>query len=97
MDSNSILRSHFVELIDAADTVISEHESTSFDAELTCLVIFAHGCGQTSGVRGFTTTVDGAGEELADVLEEEDPGFQGIHQVQQKSFRTIKTQQQIII
>ena len=41
----------------------------SFDAELTCLVIFAHGCGQTSGVRGFTTTVDGAGEELADVLE----------------------------
>ena len=50
VNSNLILDLHLVELIDAADAVISEHESTSLNAELSSLVILAHRSGQTCGI-----------------------------------------------
>lgn len=43
-----ILDVHLVELIDAADSVVGEHEGSSFDAELTCFRVFTNGGGETS-------------------------------------------------
>ena len=60
VDSNLILDIHLVELINTADTVICEHQGTSFDAELTCLGILTHRSSQTCCIRGLSTTVDGA-------------------------------------
>ena len=37
MDSYLILDIHLIELIDAAHSVISEHEGTGLDAEISCL------------------------------------------------------------
>ena len=37
MDSDLILDVHLVELIDAADTVIGQHESSCLDAEVSSL------------------------------------------------------------
>jgi len=70
VNSDLILDVHLVELIDAADAVVSQHKGTSFDAELSSLGVFADTCRQTRSVGSLATTVDSAGEELADVLEE---------------------------
>ena len=70
VDSHLILDVHLVELINAADAMVSEHKRTSFDTELTSLWVLAHRCSQTSRIGGLTATVDRAGQELADVLEE---------------------------
>lgn len=70
VDSHLILNVHFVELINAADAMVSEHKRTSFDTKFTSLRVLAHRCGQTSRIGGLTATVDRAGQELADVLEE---------------------------
>ena len=50
VNSNLILDIHLVELVNTADTVISEHESTSFDAELASLRVLANRSGQTGCV-----------------------------------------------
>ena len=42
VNSNLVLDIHLVELIDTADSVISKHQSTSFDTEFTCLRILTH-------------------------------------------------------
>lgn len=70
VNSDLILDVHLVELIDAADTVVGEHQSASFDAELSRLWVFLHTGRQTSSIGSLTTTVDGTGQELRDVLEE---------------------------
>ncbi len=70
MNSGLVLDIHLIKLIDAANTVIGKHQGTSLNAELSSLRVFTHrGC-QTGRVRGFTTTVDGSGQELADILKE---------------------------
>jgi hypothetical protein len=43
-----ILDVHFVELIDTADTVVSQHQGSCFNAELSCFWVFPHACCKTS-------------------------------------------------
>lgn len=70
VNGNLILDVHLVELVDAADTMVGEHECTCLDAELTRLIVFTDGSRQTSSVRRLSTTVNGSWQELTDVLEE---------------------------
>lgn len=50
MDSHLILDIHLIELIDTADTMVSQHESAGFNAEFTSLWVLEHRCCQTCGV-----------------------------------------------
>jgi hypothetical protein len=40
---------HLVELVDATDSMVGQHEGTRLNAILARLTIFTHRCGQTSG------------------------------------------------
>ena len=42
VNSNLILHIHLVELVNTANTVVSEHECTSFDTEFTGLGVLAN-------------------------------------------------------
>lgn len=70
VDSHLILNIHLIKLINAADAMISKHQSSCFDAELSCLGVFQDTGSQTSSARSFTTGIDRSGEERADVLQE---------------------------
>lgn len=55
---------HLVELVDAADAVIGQHESTCLYAELSGLVILHHARCQTGGTRSlgwFASSTEGRG------------------------------------
>jgi hypothetical protein len=58
---------HLVELVDSADTVVGEHECAGFDGELAGFFVLDDGGGETGGGGGFAGSVDGSGEEAADV------------------------------
>ena len=47
MDSDSVLLLHFIELVDAADAAIGEHEGASFENELVRDRIFLNNSCQT--------------------------------------------------
>ena len=70
VDRDLIFHIHLIELINAADAVISEHQSSSLNAELTRLWVLPHISRQACGRRGLTTAIDGSRQELADVFEE---------------------------
>lgn len=70
MDGYLILDFHFVEFINAANAVVSEHECSGFNAKLTSLWVFSNAGSQTSCTTCLSTRVDSSGEELADVFEE---------------------------
>ena len=70
MDSHLILDVHFVELVNAADSVIGKHESSCFDAEVSSLGVLQHTGGETSSTGCLSTCVDGSWQERANVLQE---------------------------
>ena len=70
MNGYLILDFHFVEFINAANAVVSEHECSGFDAKLTSLWVFTNAGSQTSCTACLSTCVDSSGKELADVFEE---------------------------
>ena len=70
MDSHLILDIHLVELVNAANTMVSQHEGTRLNAKLASLRILAHTRRQTSGITGLSTAIDGSGQELADIFQE---------------------------
>eukprot|EP00354_Favella_ehrenbergii_P002548 CAMPEP_0170463488 /NCGR_PEP_ID=MMETSP0123-20130129/8581_1 /TAXON_ID=182087 /ORGANISM="Favella ehrenbergii, Strain Fehren 1" /LENGTH=127 /DNA_ID=CAMNT_0010728933 /DNA_START=891 /DNA_END=1274 /DNA_ORIENTATION=+ len=47
VNGHLVLHVHLIELVDTADTVVGEHERTSFDAELARLEVLAYRGGQT--------------------------------------------------
>ena len=51
VDSDSILRPHFIKLINAHDTTISQHEGPAFKLKLTSVRILDYGSGQTGSRR----------------------------------------------
>ena len=57
MDCYSVLRSHFIKLIDADDSTISKHHGSSFKLEISCCWIFDNRCCQTSSWGSFSTCV----------------------------------------
>lgn len=60
---------HLVELVDGADSVVGEHESSGFDRELARFLVLHNGGGETSGGGGLSGGVDGSREESTDVSE----------------------------
>src|SRR4051812_22534521 len=62
--------SNLVELIDATDAVVREHERSGLDRELSGLLIARDGRRETRGAARLAGRVDGAREESAHVLEE---------------------------
>jgi hypothetical protein len=60
VDSSLISRVHLIEFIDTADTVVSEHKGSRFNAEFSCLTVFAYTGGQTSSRTCLSTGVDSA-------------------------------------
>jgi hypothetical protein len=48
VDSDSVLLLHFIELVDATDAAIGEHEGASFENELVSDRIFLNNGGQTN-------------------------------------------------
>ena len=70
MDSHLILDVHFVELVNAADSVIGKHESSCFDAEVSSLRVLQHTGSKTSSTGCFSTCIDGSWQERANVFQE---------------------------
>jgi hypothetical protein len=70
MDSHLILGVHLVELVDAANSMVSQHQGSGFDAEVSCLRVSLHASRQTSGGGGLSRSIDAPGEEVVDVLQE---------------------------
>ena len=70
VNSRLILDVHLVKLIDATDTMVCQHQSSCFNAELSSLSVLQDTGSQTCGITGLSTTVDGSWQELADILEE---------------------------
>ena len=70
MNGDLILDVHLVEFIDAAYSMVRQHECSSLDTELTSFWISANACSETSCITCSSTTVDSSGKELANVLQE---------------------------
>lgn len=70
MNSYLIFTIHFIEFIDAADTVISKHESTCLNTEISSFRIFDYTSSKTCSTWCLSTCIDSSWQELADVLEE---------------------------
>ena len=49
MDSDSVLWSHLVKLVDADDAAVSEHHGAALELELAGGVVLDDGRGETSG------------------------------------------------
>ena len=69
---------HLVELVDAADAQIGEHEGTRLEHEVLGLRITDHGRGQTDGRGALARGVDAARGDLVDVAEELRLGRTGV-------------------
>ena len=58
VNSDLILDVHLIELIDAADSMVSQHQCSCLDAELSCLWILEDTSSQTSSAGSLTTGVN---------------------------------------
>ena len=65
-----VLDIHLVELIDAADAVIGEHQCTSLYAKLARLRVLAYASSQTRCITRLAAAVDSPWHEDTDVLQE---------------------------
>lgn len=65
VDGDLVGKVHLVKLVDAADTVVCEHESTGFDGEFTRLLVPDDCCCQTSCGGCLARGVDGSRQEAA--------------------------------
>ena len=61
---------HLVELIDAADASIGQHESTAFEDELASHWVLEHGSCETDSRATLASRVDAARGEVRDVLQQ---------------------------
>jgi hypothetical protein len=78
VDSCLIFDVHLVELVDTTDSVVSQHQGTSFDTVLTSLNILANRSCQTSSTRWFSTCIDCSRQELTDIFKELRLGSGGV-------------------
>ena len=58
VDSSLISRVHLIELIDTADTVVSQHKGSRLNTEFSSFSVFADTGSQTSSRTGLSTCVD---------------------------------------
>ena len=62
VNGDLIFNVHFVELVDATDAVVGQHESAGFNNKLVRLLVTNDGRRQTSGGRRLAGSVDGSVE-----------------------------------
>lgn len=67
MDCNLIFELHFVKLINAANTIISQHQSTCLDSYVSAL-ISSYTCSQTSSWSRLTVCIDWSWYEFVDTF-----------------------------
>ena len=70
MNSHLVLNIHLVELINATDTMVREHQCTGLYAKLASLWVLAHAGSQTRRITCLATAVDSPWHEDTDVLQE---------------------------
>ena len=70
MDSNLIFDVHFVEFINAADSVISKHESSCLDTEVSSFWVLEDTSSETCSTWSLSTSVDSSWQEGANILKE---------------------------
>jgi hypothetical protein len=58
VDCDLVLRVHLIELVNAADTMVSKHEGSGLDAELASLRVLQHTSRETSRRGGLTRGID---------------------------------------
>ena len=73
-----VLRLHLIELVDAADPAVGEHQRARLDAELAGLLVLRHRRRQPRRTRRLPTRVHGARQDRANVLEELRLGGRGV-------------------
>ena len=61
---------HLVKLVDAADSVVSQHQGTGLQTELLRFRILGHVSRQTHGGRTFTGSVLRPRDQLVNVLQQ---------------------------
>ena len=61
---------HLVELVNAADSVVGQHQSSGFDNKLRTFLILDNCRGQTSGCTGLAGRVYGTGAEVGNLKEQ---------------------------
>jgi hypothetical protein len=70
VDGYLIFNIHFVEFIDATNTMIGKHQGSSLDTKFTSLWVLENTSCETSSTRCLATCVDAAGKERTNVLQE---------------------------
>lgn len=70
MNSSLVFRIHFIELIDATDTVVGEHKGSRLNTEFTCFTVFTDTSSETGCRTCLSRSIDSARKETTDVLEE---------------------------
>lgn len=61
---------HLVELVDAADAVVAQHQRSGLQDQLPGLWVFHHVGGETHGTGAFSRCVLAAGHQVVDVLQQ---------------------------
>ena len=70
VNSHLVLDVHLVELINAADTVVSKHQCSSFNTKLARFRIFSDTGSQTGSTTCLATGVNSSWQELTNILKE---------------------------
>ena len=70
MDRGSILVVHFVKLIDEANSLVGQHESSGFEDPFTRNGVSMNSCCETNCTSALTGGIDDSGEDLLDVFQE---------------------------
>lgn len=70
VDRRSVGVVHLVKLVDEANTLVGEHESTAFQRPFACHWVLAHTGGQTDGGSTLTGSEDGTVCSFLDILQE---------------------------
>lgn len=70
VDGDLVSRVHLVELVNTADAVISQHQSSRLNGKVASLRVLQNTGSETSGTRSFARGVDGSWQESVDVLQE---------------------------
>ncbi len=78
MEDDSAVVVHLVELINAADTTITEDNGTRLENELLGLRVLGDVGGETDGGRALSGGVDSSGRDLVDVAEDLGLGGGGV-------------------
>lgn len=67
VNGNLVRDIHFVELVNGADPVVRQHQGTSLDGEVPCLLVFDDGSGKTRRRGSLSRGINSTGKERANI------------------------------